>query len=202
MTRCMNTASQWHLSVLTLKSLFQAHCDLHENKPLEESWKAAFAQARAQRIFFPGVNFFFWCELRTRSYSLETPHVHDFNIAMKHGKQLLALQHKGRQAMHELRNKLSAASKVKKRRWEAQMRRRQKLLLAYILSCELCNRRSFPQTPVHTRRRLTGKQPATSYLETTVQFTVPLPATEDMQTGVHASNSVRKRKFLCVTDAS
>jgi len=269
-TRCIKTASQWHVSVSTLKILFQAHRDLDEKRPVEESWTAAFAQARAQKIFFPGMNFDFTCELRWKEqgveYKLETPHVHSFETAMKHRKQILALRHEGRQAMRDLRNKLIAALKRTKRRWQAQMRRKQRLLRGYIL-CELHNR-SFPQTSVHNRRRLTGKQPVmscfsltsmharrrltgkqpvASCLETTMalsklagmmvegtttnnnrvqrrvrsflqsdgakglrcllreaalQYSVPQPAIGDVQTGVHASSSVRKRKLLCITDVS
>jgi len=169
-TGCINTASQWHVSVLMLKDLFQAHRDQHENTPVEESLTAAFSQAKAQKIFLPGTSFYFWCELRWKDkgieYNLETPHVPTFDIAMKDRKQLWAFRRKGKQAMRELREKLTAASKATKSRWQAQTRRKQKLLRGCIF-CELCNR-SFSQTSVHKRRRLTGKQPVTSYLETTM----------------------------------
>jgi len=245
-TRCINTASQWHMSVLTLKNLFQAHRDQHENKPVEESLTAAFAQAKAQKIFFPGANFVFWCEMSWKDDKgtlarWTTPHVHQFDIAMKHRKQLWAARSKGKRAMRELRDKLTAAWKATKSRWQAQMRRKQKLLRGYIF-CELCNR-SFSQTSI--KRRLTGKQTVTTCLQTTValsklagmmvqgttknksvqrrlrtflqsheanglrcllhdavHFAMPQAAIGGFQTGVHVSNSMRKRKFLCITDAS
>jgi len=47
-TKCRSTASQWHISVVTLKELFKAHRKQRKGMPVEEAWVAAFAEARLQ----------------------------------------------------------------------------------------------------------------------------------------------------------
>lgn len=161
-TRCRATAAQWHISVVTLKDLFTAHRRTHVDSSMEEACIAAFAQARLQKIYFPGEQFSFSFRVKSGKQEQQTPAVHNLELALQHRKQILSVLDKRSaldkrtQRITELRSRLKQSSIANKNAWQARMYGMQKQLLGYI-SCELHNRKGV-KTLRGSRFRLQGKQ--------------------------------------------
>jgi len=174
-TKCRSTASQWHISVVTLKELFKAHRKQHADMSVEEAWVAAFAEARLQKIYFSAVYFRFSIEFQLptvpgkRARCIWTPEVHSLDLALEHRMQFLGARGMGLQTITELKRQLKESSKAKRAEWQAHMEEKQKLLQGYIL-CELHNR-SRAQTRGRKRFRLNGKQPVAQSYESTPALT-------------------------------
>jgi len=161
-TRSSSKASQWHISVVTLRELFRAYRNENANMPLEEAWTAAFTQARSRRIYFPAVHFSFNFRLEAKKDGVRlranTPSVHCLDLAMEHRKQLLPALCLGldKQKIDEVRSRLKEAVEVQRVEWQSHMRETQTLLQGFIL-CELYSR-SRTRTSENKRRRLKWKQ--------------------------------------------
>jgi len=155
-TRCFSTLAQWHISVVTLKEVFRAHRSMHADRPVEEAFRVAFAQARSQQIYVLASDFRIYFDLRVRGSRVQTPGVHSLDLALEHRRQVLAIKEMGGQAMSELRLQFKQTSKTIRLKWQALVRQRQELLQGYILR-EL-HKRAQIQTLISGRFRLSRKQ--------------------------------------------
>jgi len=155
-TRCFSTLAQWHISVVTLKEVFRAHRSMHADRPVEEAFRVAFAQARSQQIYVLASDFRIYFDLRVRGSRVQTPGVHSLDLALEHRRQVLAIKEMGGQAMSELQLQFKQTSKTIRLKWQALVRQRQELLQGYILR-EL-HKRAQIQTLISGRFRLSRKQ--------------------------------------------
>jgi len=159
--RCSATVAQWHISVVTLKELFTAHRRANMDSSLEEACKAAFGQARLQKIYFPGEQFSFYFRLgRCQDgpwRNLPTPYVHSVELALEHRRQILGSMEGGQQVTKRLKNRLKTTSNAAKSQYQNDMHGMQRELLGYI-RCELRYRKGVKILP-GKRFRLRWKQP-------------------------------------------
>lgn len=154
---------------MTLKELFTAHRRAHVDSSIQEAWIAAFVQARSQKIYFPGEQFSFSFRVQSKvkdcKRKVQTPAVHNFELALEHRKQVLNVLEKSSRSVAELRVRQKNSSNTKKVSFQAHMSGMQKQLLGYI-SCELHNRKGVI-TLRSKRFRLLHKQSLTSRIEGT-----------------------------------
>jgi len=165
-TRCRGTAAQWHISALALQDIFTAYRREHVDSSTEEACFEAFAQARSQKIYFPGEQWFYSVSVKLKERRFSTPSCHSLELALQHRKQALTLFNKDPRAIAELRSRLKKSSHTKKLAWQAHMHGMHKQLLGYI-SCELHNRKRV-KTVGGRRVRLRGKQSVTQRHEGTM----------------------------------
>lgn len=100
--------------------------------PVEEAWTAAFAQARLQKIYFPGEQFTFSFRMKSSDGGRSTPAVHNLDLALQFRKQFLGSKDGSMESVIEMQSRMKEVANAMKVDWQTRTRKTQKQLEGYI----------------------------------------------------------------------
>jgi len=164
-TKHMVQAAESHLALVSLKETFFAKWKENGMADFEDAFRAALAEARAQKMYFPGA--MHWFEKKVdmdqgTRWRLTTPCTRDLEGTLRNRGEVLALLNRGasKGTLQAAIERMRDVEKATKAAWE-EMRPATEQRLRGFIECELEHRCRNTGYATSKRRRLRGKQSMT-----------------------------------------